>query len=400
MDGSDLSVRHGPIWTLAYGGEASVVVNYGLLSTYPPTQCGLATFTAALAAGLADETDGQCGVLRVVDRREVADRPEVIGQLVRGEPGSRPAAANALNSFDVVIVQHEYGIYGGLDGDDVLAVLDRLRVPVIAVLHTVLVTPTARQRRVLEAVGAAADAIVTMTETARHRLIGGYRVDSAKVVVIPHGARDVPVLPPAACRSRRPTVLTWGLLGPGKGIEWAVEALRYLRDRVPAARYVIAGRTHPKVLEREGESYRSGLAALAAELGVAGMVEFEPGYLNAPLLARLVQQADAVVLPYDSPEQVTSGVLIEAVSSLTPVVATRFPHAVELLGSGAGLLVPHRDAAAMARALARILTEPGLPARMSAEAARLAPGLRWSAVAGRYADLANDVLSSCTAVVA
>ncbi len=371
---------------------------YGFLSTYPPTQCGLATFTAALLHHLVAATPGGRGrVVRVLaesdDDRAATARPPVVHHLA---PGAAETAADALNRCDVVVVQHEYGIYAGRDGDDVLGVLARLRVPVIVVLHTVLTAPTPGQRRVLDEVVGRADAVVTMSEAAKDRLVAGHTVERPEeVVVIPHGA--LPVKPSARRPSTgRPVILTWGLLGPGKGVEWGISALGSLRDLRP--RYLVAGQTHPKVLMRDGEAYRETLRGRAAAFGVADLVEFDGTYHEAGALAELVGRADVVLLPYDSSEQVTSGVLIEALAAGKPVVATEFPHAVELLSDGAGLLVPHRDPVAIASALRRVLTEPGLTAGMVDRAARLAPTVSWRAVAARYRGLAES-LSDARAVI-
>jgi polysaccharide biosynthesis protein PslF len=378
-------------------------MSYGFLSTYPPTECGLATFTAALAEELrTGPPAGHIGVVRVVDRLERSVRPEIVHHLVTSSPGGEAEAADVFGGFDAVVVQHEYGIYGGPDGDQVLAVLERLTVPVIVVLHTVLVDPTPHQREVLERVLAAADAVVTMTPTARRRLLQGYPVDPARVSLIPHGAADNR-LPPGTSPSARPaqpTILTWGLLGPGKGIEWVVDALAELRDLEPEPRYLVVGQTHPRVAEREGESYRLELIGRAGRRGVGHLVEFDDRYLSLAALGRLVAGADIVILPYDSREQVTSGVLVEALAAGKPVIATGFPHAVELLGAGTGLLVPHGDSAAMAAALRRVLTEPGLAARLATGAAALAPQLLWPAVAGRYRALADELVEARDSAVA
>ncbi|NGY63117.1 glycosyltransferase [Lentzea sp. NEAU-D13] len=373
---------------------------YGFLSTYPPTQCGLATFTAALLHHLTAVTPGSKGeVVRVLAEPD-HEPAAVAGTSVVHQmpPGAVEAAAEALNRCDVVVVQHEYGIYAGRDGEDVLGVLARLRVPVIIVLHTVLTTPTPGQRQVLEEVVGYADAVVTMSEAARQRLVDGYTVERPdEVVVIPHGA--LPVDPPARDPSTdRPMILTWGLLGRGKGIEWGISALGALRDLKP--RYLVAGQTHPKVLAHEGETYRRNLRNRAAAFGVVDLLEFDSTYLEVDALAELVGLADVVLLPYDSSEQVTSGVLVEALAARKPVVATEFPHAVELLADGAGLLVPHRDPAAITAALRRVLTEPGLAARMSDRSASLAPALSWSAVASRYRELAEHLLAARVAVTA
>lgn len=383
-------------------------MSYGFLSTYTPTECGLATFTAALAAELRRATPAsRVGVVRVVDRLQGSGSPDVVHHLVTSAPGGEAEAAAVLNGFDAVVVQHEYGIYGGPDGDQVLGVLERLTVPLIVVLHTVLVEPTPHQREVLERVLAVADAVVTMTPTARRRLLDGYPADPARVVLIPHGAPDNrlpdarrPGIPSPGPSGAHPTILTWGLLGPGKGIEWVIDALGALVDLDPQPRYLVVGETHPRVVERCGETYRHRLMKQAAEQGVAHMVEFDDRYFATADLGRIVAGADVVILPYDSPEQVTSGVLVEALAAGKPVIATGFPHAVELLGRGVGLIVPHRDPAAMAVALRRVLTQPGLAGRMGAAAAAVAPELLWPAVAERYRALARGLVEAKDAAVA
>jgi glycosyltransferase involved in cell wall biosynthesis len=361
--------------------------SYALLSTYPPTQCGLATFTSALLAHLPEPGD-RVVVVRVLDVPAPRPSPEVVQNLVAGSAASAAAAADALNSFDVVIVQHEYGIYGGPDGQDVVALLEALYVPCIVVLHTVLAHPTPRQRAILDRVIGAASAVVTMTQTARSRLLDIYGTRPERVFVIPHGAADNRVAASSPPAASRPRILTWGLLGPGKGIEHAIDAMAILADRGLSVRYQVAGQTHPRVLDREGEAYRRALEARARTRRVADRVHFDGRFLPADALARLIHAADVVLLPYDSLEQVTSGVLIEAVTAGKPVVSTGFPHAVELLGGGAGLLVDRQDPAGIALALQRVLIEPGLAKRMSRHSAELAPQLLWPAVASSYRDLA------------
>lgn len=366
-------------------------VSIGVLSTFPPTQCGLATFSSALVQQL-DRGPGTVGVVRVLDEPAAAAPPYVVSQLLNGSPSSAREAVGRLGGFDVVIVQHEYGIYGGPDGSDVVELVEALTVPVVVVLHTVLQEPTSRQRRILLRLLAAADVAVTMTATARDRLVAHYGASPARVQVVPHGATVHAI--GAAHRSvpGRPLVLTWGLLGPGKGIEWAVDAMAGLRDLRP--RYLVVGETHPKVLQRQGEAYRESLVERIAVRGVRDIVELDPSYLRVAELAALAARADVVLLPYDSLEQVTSGVLIEAVAAGRPVVSTAFPHAVELLSDGAGLLVPQRDPVALEAALRRVLAEPGLAAGMAAQAARQAPELLWGAVARRYEQLASDLVGA------
>jgi glycosyltransferase involved in cell wall biosynthesis len=193
----------------------------------------------------------------------------------------------------------------------------------------------------------------------------------------------------------RPLILTWGLLGPGKGIEWAIDAMPGLRDLNP--RYLVIGKTHPKVFERDGEAYRSSLRRRAAARNVEDIVELDDSYLEVEDLGHLVASADVVLLPYDSRDQVTSGVLIEAVAAGRPVVSTGFPHAVELLSGGAGLVVPRGQSAALEEALRRVLSEPGLAATMATHAERAAPDLLWDAVAERYGRIADSLVAAVLA---
>jgi polysaccharide biosynthesis protein PslF len=277
--------------------------SYALLSTYPPTQCGLATFAAALVGHLPRPGD-QVAVVRVLDQPAPRPAREVVHDLVAGSVASAAAAAEVLNSFDVVIVQHEYGIYGGTDGQDVISLLEALYAPTIVVLHTVLAQPTLRQRAILDGVIAAADAVVTMTHTARSRLLDCYGTPPEKVFVIPHGAADNRVTASVPGVASRPMVLTWGLLGPGKGIEHAIEAMAMLRARGLHADYQVAGQTHPRVLDRDGEAYRHALMARARNRQVADRVHFDARFLPAAALGQLIGNADVVLLPYDSLEQV------------------------------------------------------------------------------------------------
>ncbi len=370
----------------------------GILSSYPPTACGLATFSAALATGLAAHHT-EVGVVRVVDGDgQISPRDRVIGELVNGSGPSLSAAADALNVCDVAVVQHEYGLYGGRDGDDVLEILGGLEVPSIVVAHTILAEPTPHQRSVLNDVATVADRVVVMTEAARARLCNGFDVDPSKVTTIAHGAA-IPTRHPQPDRDGRPLILTWGLIGPGKGIERAIDAMRTLHDLPRRPRYLVAGRTHPKVLAAQGESYRRDRIAQAERHGISSSVDFDADYRDVESLTALIQSSDVVVLPYDSRDQVTSGVLVDAIAAGRPVVATAFPHAVELLSSGAGLLVDHDDSDAMARALRMVLTRPELAANMAAEASRLAPSLGWSVVAGEYLQVANGLISERLALV-
>jgi len=371
---------------------------FGLVSTFPPTQCGLATFAAALRSALVHSTTDEGWVVRLVESPAPCSGDEVVAQLVAGSPASLHRAVAQLNRCDVVIVQHEYGIYGGDDGGEILPLLDQIAVPAIVVLHTALAEPTSGQRQILESVVAKADAVVTMTRAARDRLATGYAVDMRKVCVIAHGAPAIQATTAELAFGTAPlTVLTWGLLGPGKGIEWGIEAMGMLRDVRPMPRYLIAGQTHPKVLRHEGDAYRDRLHEQVRQEALGPWICFDNQYRDASALACLIRSADVVLLPYDSTDQVTSGVLIEAVAAGKPVVATQFPHARELLAGGAGLVVPHRDPAAIAAAPRSVIMRGEVMAAMASAAAATAPPLLWPAVAGQYRELAGRLITASVA---
>ena len=349
----------------------SRTVRFGIVGPYTATPNGLARFGAGLSGALCTH-GSQSGVIRTAD-------------------GQNSMCKDLLNEVDVAIIQHEFGSYGSVAGEEVLDILDGLHVPSIVIAHAIPKMPTAHQRSVLEKIVAQAGHVVVMSDAARQRLSAGYAVDRRKVTTIPHGA-TVPNSPRAK-RPSRPTILTWGLLGPGKGIERVIDAMPSLRDVPGRPRYLVAGPTHPKVLAADGEAYRNARIEQARRNGVADSVSFDPGYYDNAMLTALIQQASVVVLPYDSTEQVTSGVLVDAIANGRPVVATAFPAAIELLSSGAGVIVAHDDPALLATTLHQIITQPRLAGSMAAEARQRAPEMAWPVVASAYVGLANRLLA-------
>lgn len=377
---------------------SSTSPSLAIVSTFPPTACGLATFAAALAQGLSDNDISDVGVVRcAVDDLPTRDE-RVVATLQPSRIASIKESAIALNSYDCAFLQHEFGIFGGHDGDDVLRLMSHLEVPVVTTLHTIPTDPTPHQRATLEQVVAGSNRVVTMTRVARDRLLRLYDVDPLDVVTIPHGAT---LPPPVAPRPAPvPTVLTWGLLGPGKGIEWVIDALAAVSDVVPRINYLVAGRTHPKVRARDGEAYRESLRERAIANGVESQVVFDQIYRSVPELIELIRSSSVVVLPYDSDDQVTSGVLVDAIAAGVPVIATDFPHARELLSDGAGYVVPHRDPIAIARALRTIITHPNIARDMRRRAEELARVHEWSTVAGQYLDLVPSTSRATDRMVA
>jgi polysaccharide biosynthesis protein PslF len=363
----------------------------GILGTYPPTRCGIATFSAALADGLA-ANDADVQVVRIADGSSSSSE-RIIGEHVTGAPLATALTAELLNRRDIAVIQHQDGLYGDTGGAEVLDILRALTVPSIVVAHSIPKNPTPQQRSVLVTIAELADRIVVTSEAAATRLRVEYGVIAPRIATISHGGA-VPPPTAAAGRRGRPTLLTWGLLGPGKGIERVIDAMTSLHDIRCQPRYLVAGRTHPTVLAAEGEAYREARTAQVQRLGLTKSVEFDGMYRDPSSLSDLVRTAAVVVLPYDSADEVSSGVLVDAIANGRPVIATAFPHAVELLGSGAGIIVGHDDPDALVTALRRVLTEPRLSGDMAAEARRLAPTLAWPVVAESYLSLASDLIAA------
>jgi glycosyltransferase involved in cell wall biosynthesis len=313
----------------------------------------------------------------------------VVGDLRPRDAAGRELAADLLNDRDVVVIQHEYGIYGGPDGDEILDLLARIRAPKIVVMHTVLPSPTPHQRSLTTAIGEQADAVVAMTRTAMTLLVDLYDVAPDKVHLIPHGVRWAPAVVQSV--HTRPTILTWGLLGPGKGIEWGIRAMALLTDLDPAPLYRVLGQTHPKVVIDQGQQYRRSLGMLVAGLGLKGDVQIDGRYQETAELAAEVAAADIVLLPYDSRDQATSGVLVEAVAAGKLVIATRFPHSIELLSQGGGILVDQQNPDQIAEAIRAALADPARAREAQSAARESARANSWGAVAQSYKAVAAEL---------
>lgn len=368
-------------------------VHVGVVTTYAPSRCGIARFSASLIDALnrvAPQYD--IDVVRLTDgdtgRPGTASARTVGMEFDPDCPVSVRAAARHLEGADLVLLQHEYGIYGQDDGQAIVRLVTELKTPIISVLHTVLSSPSARQRQIIERL-AAEGTIVVPSRSARDELLRRYRVAPHSVFAIPHGADWTPA--PAGATPRR-RLISWGLLGPGKGFERAIAAVAQLRDLRPEVRYQIVGQTHPKVLRQYGQSYRQSLEHLVERMSMSSMIEFVDRYVDDEELYELAVAADVVLAPYDNQEQISSGVLIEAVAAGRPIVATRFPHAVELLADGAGVVVEHADTSAMADAIRRLLEDGAAYDAAWQATCRKAGDLSWDTVASEYTQLFSAIL--------
>jgi glycosyltransferase involved in cell wall biosynthesis len=373
-------------------GAAPLVKSVALIGSYPPRRCGIATFTADVRdALLAASPNLRCDVFAMNDvATPYTYGPEVVTQIAQQKAIDYQAAAAAINALrpDVIFVQHEFGIFGGPAGEHLMLLLNATDRPVVTMLHTVLDAPDTDQRRVIERLVARSAEVVVMAEHGRAMLHDIWNVADEKISVIPHGAPDRALAPSDGFKDRlgfggRELLFSFGLLSPNKGIEIAIRALPAIVAARPTALYVVLGSTHPHLVAREGERYRTSLLDLARELGVADHLRLIDEYTDTPRLVDYLQAADVYITPYLNPAQITSGTLSYAAALGKPIVSTPYWHARELLCDGVGRLVPFGDSAAIAREVTALLQDPAgrrtLRERMYAKARETI----WSSFAGR-----------------
>jgi glycosyltransferase involved in cell wall biosynthesis len=382
-------------------------VRTAIVSTFPPRACGIGAFAADLRSALFG-TDA----IEVADLVAVVHEPSspqrrgllaTIAQAVRGDY-VRTARMLGRLDVDVVLLQHEYGIFGGRDGEYVLSFARELAQPLVVTLHTVLSDPTPHQAEVLTELCSEAELVIVMTDTALRLLVESGTCPAEKVRVVPHGAPARLIARSAIAREHRShrsidsdsgtRLSTFGLISSGKGIETVIEALPAMIERHPDLVYTVAGRTHPDVERREGERYRLSLEQRAFELGLGTHVVFDDRFLSIDELSILLGHTDVFVTPYAGREQIASGALTFALAAGCAVVSTPYWYAQDMLESGAGQVVPFDDPAALADAVCSYLDHPAELAAAQAEAKRVGATLAWPAVA----DATASVLAEASAL--
>ncbi len=372
-------------------------VRTAIFSTYPPRACGIGTFAFDVRTSLLAIPDVKSvGAIAIVDEASRPQRHDVLATVSQAVRGDYVRAARLLGRLDVdvVLLQHEYGIFGGADGEYVLSFAQELTRPLVLTLHTVLSEPTDHQREVLTALCEEAERVIVMTETARGLLLRMNGCAPEKIRVVQHGAPVVlgrrsgngSVQSRGLDRLRSRFVLsTFGLISPGKGIETAIAALPAIIERYPEVLYLVAGRTHPEVARLKGEQYRLLLERRAVDLGVADHVEFDDRFLSVPELADLLHATDVFLTPYRNPEQIASGALTFAIAAGCAAISTPYLFAKDILATGAGKLVPFDDVAAIENAVCDFIESPESLAAAREEARRIGTDLAWPSIAAETA---------------
>jgi polysaccharide biosynthesis protein PslF len=369
------------------------IYKVAFLSTYPPRECGLATFTEDLVSEISKIALVQAEVIAVSTGSELYADPQVVYQLNQYERDSYRETARWANAhIDLLVIEHEYGIFGGYCGEYILELVKYLQIPFVVTTHTVLEAPSAKQLEVLRKLGKLSTNLVTMAESSIPILVGTYGISREKIVVIPHGVPSMlvgarEVLKAGHDLKDKQVVSSFGLLSPAKGIEYGIEAIAKVAADFSDVLYLVLGKTHPVVKEKSGESYRHGLMDLAESLGVRDNVRFVDKYLTKEEVIKYLHMSDIYLTPYLSKEQAVSGTLAYAVGCGRVVVSTPYRYAREMLGEGRGLLAEFRDSGSLASCINYIFQNPLQKKEMEARTLAVGQTMTWDKVASRYSQL-------------
>ena len=366
-----------------------------------PRRCGIATFTTDLEQAVSKTSANvETAIVAMTDHGQVYDYPHSVHlQIADDDLAEYVVAAKYLNAekFDIVCLQHEFGIFGGNDGSHILALLSRLTMPVVTTLHTVLAEPTPSQRRVFNNIVDISSKVVVMAARGRELLQEVYDVPAEKIEFVPHGIPEIAFSEPAEAKTKlgfegRSVILTFGLLSPNKGIEVMIDAMPVILQSRPDAVYVVLGATHPNLVRTEGETYRQSLVARAEDLGIEDHVVFLDRFVDLPTLLDFISMCDVYATPYLNEAQMTSGTLAYSFGLGKAVVSTPYWHASELLADGSGVPVPFGDSEAIGREIAALLTDDDSRNAIRRRAYAASRSMTWQRTGQRYLSLFEAVI--------
>ncbi|KUG03002.1 glycosyltransferase [hydrocarbon metagenome] len=372
------------------------------LGTYPPKQCGIATFSMDLRNSLMIHGN-DVKVMAVSEEKNKYDyRQEVIFEIDRQHrPDYMKAAAfiNSAEDIDVVIIQHEYGIYGGMDGEYIMDLVGLLLKPYVLITHTVLPSPTRSCKNILNYLASRAAAIVSMTKSSLNLMSDLYEAPSELMYLIAHGVPEFKVQEAAVLKDKygltgREIISTFGLIGPGKGLELGIEAVASLTSKHPEILYMILGRTHPMLVEYEGEKYRHMLENMVSKLGIEDNVSFVNKYLSNEELGEYLYMTDIYLSPYPNKDQAVSGTMAFALGCGRAIVSTPYSYAVETLAEGRGLISREANPIELAGLMENVLLNPALKLDLQEKAWKLGKNWTWPSVGRQYTDMFKSMLET------
>jgi len=316
-------------------------------------------------------------------------------------PRSYAEAADWINRHsqaDIISIQHELGIFGGYQTPDrLIPLLERVKIPVITTLHTVLPHPNPRIKEIIRHICFLSSRVTVMANVAGHLLADDYGVDRERMVTIPHGVPELPRISREQAKRKlklkgRKVLSTFGLINRGKGIEYVIQALPRIISHHPEVIYLVLGETHPNVRREEGESYRNSLIELVKELHLENYVKFNNRFLTQDELVKYLHATDIYITPYLNRDQITSGTLAYAVGAGKAIVSTPFFYAQEVLAEGRGMMAEYHNPNSIARCINQTLGVPGMKEYMEQETYRYGKNFVWSIVAQQYAALFSEVV--------
>lgn len=379
--------------------KTKVYANIAFLSTYPSRECGIATFTEDLVSELDRSSPLNINVIAIDDDESCQYGDIVMAQIRQHEREDYIQLAKQLNESDIqlLVIEHEYGIFGGDHGDYLLDLIDRLDIPVVTTLHTILPEPSARQKFIIEELGKKSERIFTMASNTQQILQDIYAIDADKIEFIHHGVPKRTLQSREALKKKagfagRQIISTFGLIGPGKGIEHGIEAIArvighdsdedQVRDNSDVL-YLILGATHP-ALKEKGTAYRNKLVSLVEKLNLGDNVKFINKFLSKDEIIEYLQMSDIYMTPYLAKDQAVSGTLAYAVGYGKAIVSTPYLYAQEMLSGGNGLLAEFANPDSLADCIKQVLQEPLKKTRMEKETAKIGKTMYWDQIALQY----------------
>ncbi|MDK2799809.1 MAG: polysaccharide biosynthesis protein PslF [Clostridiales bacterium] len=369
------------------------------LSTYPPRECGLATFTQDLVNELENMQLLEMPQVIAVSNEQYTYDKHVIAELNQFDRENYNSLAVRLNKSDIdlLVIEHEYGIFGGESGEYLIDFIAKLEIPFVTTLHTVLPNPTEKQKKILHLLCKKSAKVVTMAKNTIDILTGVYDIDLRKIEVIHHGVPLRIVDSREKLKAKhgykgKQIISTFGLISPGKGLEYGIEAVAKVVKEHDDVLYLVLGQTHPCVKKEMGESYREKLLNLVSELGIQKHVQFIDKYLTKEEIIQYLQLSDIYMTPYLGKDQAVSGTLAYAVGYGRVIVSTPYSYAKEMLAEGRGLLADFRDSKSLANCIKEILKHPERKREMENKTMSFGKSMMWNNVAKQYTKLFIDVV--------
>ncbi|MHB8061154.1 MAG: glycosyltransferase family 4 protein [Ruminiclostridium sp.] len=375
--------------------------NIAFLSTYPPRECGLATFTQDLVTEIDSIGTIDTNIIAITNLENYEYDSKVIAKVGQHEQDDYLKTARELNDSDIdlLVIEHEYGIFGGDHGDYILDLIKNIQIPVVTTLHTILSEPDLKQRLIINTLGKKSAKVITMAQNTKHILQSVYGVDPKKIEVIHHGVPKKPIQSREALKKKygyenKQIISTFGLIGPGKGIEHGIEAIsKVVRDNNKDVLYLILGQTHP-ALKEEGIVYRNKLEKLVEELELKANVKFINKYLSKDEIIQYLQLSDIYMTPYMGRDQAVSGTMAYAVGYGKAIVSTPYLYAKEMLSEGRGLLAEFDNSDSLADSIKYILQNTDRKAEMERDTMKLGSTMYWDKVAQHYIEVFLDIIQS------